>query len=63
MENKKILFITSSYPFGKGESFIIPEIEEFSKFCKLAVVPTHPRGEREVIYYKIIILSILIYHY
>ncbi len=46
MENKKILFITSSYPFGKGESFIIPEIEEFSKFCKLAVVPTHPRGEK-----------------
>jgi hypothetical protein len=38
----KLLFITSSYPFGKGESFIVPEIEYLSKKYNVDVLPTHP---------------------
>lgn len=41
---KKVLFLTSSYPYGKGESFINPELDTFSKSLKLIVVPIYPRG-------------------
>ncbi|MEX0447361.1 glycosyltransferase [Xenorhabdus sp. SGI246] len=41
---KSILFITSSYPFGNGESFITSEIEDLSDNYKVHVIPTYPRG-------------------
>lgn len=42
---KKVLFITSSFPFGKGESFIEPELEFLSKHYILDVLSTYPRGK------------------
>lgn len=41
---KKVLFLTSSYPFGKGESFINPELNTLSKSAELIVMPIYPRG-------------------
>ncbi|CDL84457.1 glycosyltransferase [Xenorhabdus cabanillasii] len=41
---KSIFFITSSYPFGDGESFITSEIEDLSDNYKVHVIPTYPRG-------------------
>ncbi|MBE8597233.1 glycosyltransferase [Xenorhabdus sp. BG5] len=41
---KSIFFITSSYPFGDGESFITSEIEDLSNNYKIYVIPTYPRG-------------------
>ncbi|MBC70086.1 MULTISPECIES: glycosyltransferase [Acinetobacter] len=41
---KKVLFLTSSYPFGKGESFINPELNTLSKTAQLIVMPIYPRG-------------------
>lgn len=43
--SKNILFISSSYPFGIGESFISTEIEFLSKYFKVYVTPTYPRGD------------------
>ena len=42
--SKNILFISSSYPFGIGESFISTEIDFLSKYFKVYVTPTYPRG-------------------
>ncbi|MDN3715929.1 glycosyltransferase family 4 protein [Vibrio breoganii] len=42
---KKLLFITSSFPYGEGESFIKPEIEYLGRFHELTVIPTYPRGK------------------
>lgn len=41
---KKVLFLTSSYPYGKGESFINPELDTLSKSVKLIIMPIYPRG-------------------
>jgi glycosyltransferase involved in cell wall biosynthesis len=41
----KILYVTSTAPFGNQESFIIPEIEELrSQGNDVMVVPLYPRG-------------------
>lgn len=42
---QRILFITSSYPFGKGESFIEEELSSLSQYFNLDLLPTYPRGE------------------
>ena len=44
----KILFVTSSFPQGKGESFIEPEIEYLSAHYLLDVLATYPRGSVKV---------------
>lgn len=42
----KLLYVTSSLPYGPGESFILPEINELRRQSHaVAVVPTYPRGE------------------
>ena len=42
----KIVYITSSLPYGKKEAFIIPEIKELMKLGhEILIVPTYPRGE------------------
>jgi colanic acid/amylovoran biosynthesis glycosyltransferase len=41
----RILYITSSLPHGKGEAFVIPEIEELLKRGhEVLLVPMYPRG-------------------
>jgi glycosyltransferase involved in cell wall biosynthesis len=41
----KIVYLTASFPFGKGEAFFIPEIEELrAQGNELVLVPLHPRG-------------------
>lgn len=42
----KLLYITASFPFGKGESFLFPEIKALKKEgVELIIVPIFPRGE------------------
>ena len=42
----KILFITSSLPFGNQEAFVIPEISEIkNKGHEITVIPKNPKGE------------------
>lgn len=42
----RIVYITASFPFGKGESFIIPEIEELARNDnKIELLPFIIRGE------------------
>jgi|GEM_PF-2691470 len=39
------IYITSSLPYGKGESFVIPEIEELKRQGhEVLLVPMYPRG-------------------
>lgn len=41
----KIIVVTSSFPFGPGEAFIIPEIQELRRQGHhVEVVPLYPRG-------------------
>lgn len=41
----KLVYVTSSYPFGSGETFIGPEIAELAqRGHRVMVVPMHPRG-------------------
>lgn len=42
----RIIYLTSSLPYGKKEAFIIPEIEELRR-CgyEVLLVPTYPRGD------------------
>lgn len=43
----RILYITSSLPFGKGESFVIPEMAEMRALGhELFLAPLWPRGKR-----------------
>lgn len=46
--NKKILFLSSTYPFGDGENFIAPEIDTLSSSLVLYVIPTYPRGNIKI---------------
>lgn len=41
-------YITASFPFGSGETFLIPEIAALSQAINgsMVIVPLHPRGER-----------------
>lgn len=44
-ESMKILYITSSFPFGPGESFLIPEINELiHQGHEILIFPIYPRG-------------------
>lgn len=47
---KKILFLTSSYPYGIGEGFIEPELISLSNKFQLFVTPIYPRGEEKNIF-------------
>jgi glycosyltransferase involved in cell wall biosynthesis len=41
----KLIYITSSLPYGPGESFLIPEVQELrARGHEVAVVPLYPRG-------------------
>jgi colanic acid/amylovoran biosynthesis glycosyltransferase len=41
----KLIYITTSFPFGKGEGFILPEIQELNyRGYQVFVVPLFPRG-------------------
>lgn len=43
----KIAYVTASFPFGTGESFLISEISNLSEMSnELIVLPLHPRGKR-----------------
>lgn len=42
---KSVLFITSTYPYGIGESFIEEELKHLSKKFRIDVLPTYPRGK------------------
>jgi glycosyltransferase involved in cell wall biosynthesis len=43
----KLVYITASFPFGKGESFIIPEIEELAGLGnEIEVIPFISRGNQ-----------------
>lgn len=40
MKSKKLMIVTTAYPFGKGESFLQPELEQISKyFDEIELVP------------------------
>ena len=42
----KLVYITSSLPYGSGEAFLIPEVLELrARGHEVAVVPLYPRGE------------------
>ncbi len=42
----KLIYVTSSLPYGSGEAFIIPEIEELiAQGHEVWVVPMYPRGD------------------
>jgi len=42
----KIFYITASFPFGIGESFLIPEIEALkNEGVELSIIPIFPRGK------------------
>ncbi len=42
----KLIYVTSSLPYGSGEAFIIPEIEELiTQGHEVWVVPMYPRGD------------------
>ena len=45
---KKILIISSSYPFGKHETFLENEINYLSKFFDLHVIPMYKNKESDV---------------
>lgn len=49
---KKILFFTSSFPYGKGEGFLIPEISFLSERYEVIIAPTFPRGLRNKLFFK-----------
>lgn len=55
----RIVYLTASFPFGKGESFIIPEIEELAlNGIKIELLPFIIRGKLNYIpKYKNIIIS------
>jgi glycosyltransferase involved in cell wall biosynthesis len=41
----KIVYVTASFPCGRGETFIIPEIEELRKNGHtILIIPIYPRG-------------------
>ncbi|MDX2004290.1 MAG: glycosyltransferase family 4 protein [Meiothermus sp.] len=41
----KLLFVTTSLPFGPGEAFVLPELEEIERLGHtVVVVPMYPRG-------------------
>ncbi len=41
----RIIYVTSSLPHGKGEAFVIPEIEELlQRGHEVLIVPMYPRG-------------------
>ncbi|MEZ8950357.1 glycosyltransferase family 4 protein [Vibrio sp. 10N.247.311.18] len=42
---KRILVVTSSYPYGKGEGFIEPELKNLSENFIVDLLPTYPRGD------------------
>lgn len=44
----KLAYITASFPFGIGETFLIPEIASLSRAINgsVIVIPLHPRGPR-----------------
>ncbi|WP_299140323.1 glycosyltransferase family 4 protein [uncultured Vibrio sp.] len=42
---KRILVVTSSYPYGKGEGFIEPELKHLSDDFIVDLLPTYPRGD------------------
>lgn len=44
----KVAYITASFPYGNGESFFAPEIEELSKSIDLIVIPLYPRGKKNL---------------
>lgn len=40
MKSKKLMIVTTAYPYGKGESFLQPELEQISKyFDEIELVP------------------------
>lgn len=42
----RIIYVTSSLPYGKKEAFVIPEIEELKRRGhEILLVPTYPRGD------------------
>jgi hypothetical protein len=41
----KLVYITTMLPFGRGESFLIPEAAELARHQELTIVPMYPRGE------------------
>jgi len=42
----RIIYVTSSLPYGKKEAFIVPEISELKeRGHEVLIVPTYPRGE------------------
>jgi len=42
----RVLYITVSMPFGSGEPFFIPEVQEMLRQgCKILIVPRSPEGE------------------
>lgn len=43
----KLAYLTASFPFGTGETFLIPEITALTKVgAELQVIPLYPRGPR-----------------
>lgn len=42
----RVVYITSSFPVGPGEAFLIPEIQELQRQgCAVKIVPLYPRGQ------------------
>lgn len=39
MTPRKILIVTSSYPYGKGESFLQPELKHIARYFEIELVP------------------------
>jgi glycosyltransferase involved in cell wall biosynthesis len=42
----KLIYVTSSFPFGKGESFIHPEVKAWiRREVDISIIPVYPRGD------------------
>ena len=45
MNPRKLLIVTSSYPYGKGESFLQPELKHIAKYFEIELVPCWDAGD------------------
>jgi colanic acid/amylovoran biosynthesis glycosyltransferase len=44
MKHEKVLYLTSSFPFGDGEQFLMAEVSALRELCSVIVCPVKPLG-------------------
>lgn len=45
MARPLLVYVTSRFPFGSGEAFLVPEIQELRRTFDLLIVPMHPDAD------------------